>query len=209
MVRLTVMGVSPLGPGRGQMWKFWPTKKGLKQCFWTKKFTKSLNGWKFSNPDISQKIDCLGPSSSKTHELMSDVLIDILKRRSRRSLIGWQSWILRTSDSDLLKRISARVRRKSKGDIGKGEIKKISQRVSLKGGGQENIWRRRSSGSQACLTSQAAKLSDQFFADTEKLAAPPTSDRNRNHVQTVKEQKLPPVKTSLKWEKITLNLQDI
>ena len=27
--------VSPLGLDRKQMWKFWPTKKGLKQCFWT------------------------------------------------------------------------------------------------------------------------------------------------------------------------------
>ena len=132
--------------------------------------------------------------------------IDFLSRRSNRRYWVLQKlakmnsahiW-LRLVENDIWKGGKGKERGYLQGwhqeTIWKEEIKKISAR-----GDQENIWKKRSSGSQACLTSQAAKLSDQFFADTEKLPAPPTSDRNRNHVQTVKEQKLHPVKTSVKW----------
>ena len=45
------------GRDRKQMWKFWPTKKGLKQCIWTKKntFLFKTNFWSIVSDDHRSK----------------------------------------------------------------------------------------------------------------------------------------------------------
>ena len=75
--------VSTLGPDSKQMWKFWPTKKGLKQCFGPKN-TCFLHG----QPDREISVFYDSPKSSINFYIWYDIWYSLtLKKATGRPCI--------------------------------------------------------------------------------------------------------------------------